>query len=121
MIRRKKLWPCEVEAQMTLVGAEKSNVTELSQKTVGRIAEGLQKFMRGDKRCGPKTRNYWIMLWFIIPGKREVSRAKLMKIVRRLEKKSIPEIQAFLMRDATVDGQGFLKAFISSDAERNQP
>lgn len=113
-MRRKRLWPCEVEAQMTLVGgAEERKTTGLAPKTVSRIAMGLQKFMHGDKQLGPKTKNYWIMIWFIMPGKRAISPAEAERITRRLQKKSIPEIQAFLMKDASAEAKRFLMTFMS--------
>lgn len=98
MARRKKLWPCEVEAQMDLVGAEERR-TELSPDTVDRIAKGMQKFFYGDKDLGPQTKNYWIMKWVMTPGRRGWSPAEIQRTIARLRKKSIAQIQKFIQKE----------------------
>lgn len=100
MARRKKLWPCEVEAQMEIVGGEQRKLTELAPKTVDRIAKGMQKFFCGDKRRGPQTKNYWIMKWVMTPGHREMSPAEIQRTMARLRKKSIVQIQKFIQKES---------------------
>ncbi len=85
-----------VDIKVTGVNVEQR---PLSEKTLGRIADGVQKYS-GARRRGPGTKGYWLTVWAMKASSRGVPMDEIKKTMARMRKKSIAEILKFIKTDA---------------------